>query len=73
MPVALPQKNLRAACPLLVLALWFALLAPIGAAEKQRPLELHLRSKVETSAASGRYHTLTQPATWDAGQTAVVI
>jgi nicotinamidase-related amidase len=34
---------------------------------------LHLRARVETAPGSGRYHTLTKTATWDAAKTAVVI
>ena len=36
-------------------------------------LKLHLRSRVETSKGSGRYHTLTHVETWDARHTAVII
>lgn len=61
-----------------------ALLAIIGffvsenrAAEDAKPapsqLTLHLRKRVETAKDSGRYHTLTQTATWDAAKTALVI
>ena len=36
-------------------------------------LTLHLRSQVEVAPQTGRYHSLTKPATWDASKTAVVI
>ena len=36
-------------------------------------LKLNLRSQVETSQGSGRYHRITQPASWEAGKTALVI
>jgi type 1 glutamine amidotransferase/nicotinamidase-related amidase len=36
-------------------------------------LVLHLRSQVETAAKSGRYHVVTQPATWDGRKTALVV
>jgi nicotinamidase-related amidase/type 1 glutamine amidotransferase len=36
-------------------------------------LNLQLRSRVETAADSGRYHSITTPETWQADQTAVVV
>jgi nicotinamidase-related amidase/type 1 glutamine amidotransferase len=36
-------------------------------------ITLHLRSRVETEKGSGRYHTLTRTASWDATKTAVVL
>ena len=36
-------------------------------------LSLKLRFRKETGPGSGRWHTLTQPADWDAKKTAVVI
>ncbi len=38
-----------------------------------KTITLHLRTRVETEKGSGRYHTLTKAATWDATKTAVVI
>jgi len=37
------------------------------------PLELNFRTQVETAPDSGRYHTISEPGTWDAEKTAVVI
>jgi type 1 glutamine amidotransferase/nicotinamidase-related amidase len=36
-------------------------------------LKLQLRSRVETTEESGRFHTVTRPETWDAGQTAIIV
>ena len=47
----------------------FALAPAVQAA----PLSLNLRSQVETEAGSGRYHSLTEKAEWDASKTAIVI
>jgi type 1 glutamine amidotransferase/nicotinamidase-related amidase len=38
-----------------------------------KDLTLHHRSQVEVAPQTGRYHSLTKPATWDAAKTAVVI
>lgn len=40
---------------------------------KTASLALRLRKRVETSPGSGRFHTLTEPATWDAKKTAVIV
>ena len=37
------------------------------------PLILNLRSQTETATGSGRYHSLTEAAEWDASKTAIVI
>jgi nicotinamidase-related amidase/type 1 glutamine amidotransferase len=53
---------------------WTAL--PVGEVQAESfsfPLPLKLRFRKETGPASGRWHTLTQPAEWDAKKTAVVI
>ena len=42
-------------------------------ADSPAALKLTLRFRKETGPASGRWHTLTQPANWDAKKTAVVI
>ncbi len=42
-------------------------------AEKSAALALTLRSRVETSKGSGRYHTLTRAETWDPAKTALVV
>ena len=42
-------------------------------AESSSPLPLKLRFRKETAPGSGRWHTLNQPAEWDAKKTAVVI
>ena len=41
-------------------------------AEATKSLKLNLRFHQETGPASGRWHTLTQPAKWDAKKTAVI-
>jgi nicotinamidase-related amidase/type 1 glutamine amidotransferase len=56
----------------------FGCLAAMGfeassAESSSSPLPLKLRFRKETGPASGRWHTLTQPAEWDAKKTAVVI
>ncbi|MBL9152455.1 MAG: ThuA domain-containing protein [Verrucomicrobiales bacterium] len=50
-------------------ALWLALPGGLFADS----LKLQLRSQTETAPGSGRYHTLTRPAEWDASKTAIVI
>ena len=42
-------------------------------AEKTTALALTLRSRVETSKGSGRYHTLTRAETWDPTRTALIV
>ncbi len=61
-----------------VLTLLCSLLAVIGvegvrAENSPKSLSLKLRFRKETGLGSGRWHTLTQPAEWDAQKTAVVI
>src|SRR5579884_4121722 len=55
---------------------WASLLSvslPVFAAEDARTLPLALRKRVETSPGSGRFHTIVQPAKWDAKKTAIIV
>lgn len=45
----------------------------IAASAPGKDLTLHLRSQIEVAPGTGRFHSLTKPANWDAGKTAVVI
>ena len=46
----------------------------VAAADDSSTLKLNLRRRIETSAGSGRYHTLTEhDVAWDARQTAIVV
>ncbi len=51
--------------------------AVIGAgpapADKPAALQLKLRTRIETSKGSGRYHTLTRAETWDPRKTALIV
>lgn len=49
------------------------LLFASSATAQTAPLTLNLRSQVETAAGSGRYHSLTEQAEWEASRTAIVI
>lgn len=44
-----------------------------GHAADEQALDLQLRSRVETAADSGRYHTLTRSQSWKAVETAVIV
>lgn len=51
-----------------------ALLALASSANADdKSFALHTRSRTETAAGTGRYHTVTKPESWDATKTAVVI
>lgn len=54
-------------------ALFLPGLSSSSTAVADSALTLHLRKRVETKPGSGRYHTLTEAASWDAKKTAVVI
>lgn len=43
------------------------------AAEDSGTLSLALRKRVETKPGSGRFHTIVQPAKWDAKKTAIIV
>ena len=58
--------------PILLVSLT-AMAIPAFAAEDGGQLSLSLRKRVETSPGSGRYHTITQSATWDAKKTAIIV
>ncbi len=64
------RLSFRASC-------FFAGLVLVGARYEARgaeaPLLLHERSQVETSAGSGRFHTLTKEVRWDPRKTAVIV
>ncbi len=47
-----------------------ALFGPAAAAE---PFELQLRSRIETSEGSKRFHTITKPESWDPARTAIIV
>jgi nicotinamidase-related amidase len=84
-PVASIIRRHRRSCTmtfdkLLRTVAWFAcawiLLADCSASLAAPPspvMELKLRSQVETSKGSGRYHTLTRTEPWDARHTALII
>jgi nicotinamidase-related amidase/type 1 glutamine amidotransferase len=46
---------------------------PMFAAEDAGTLSLSLRKRVETRPGSGRFHTIVQPATWDAKKTVIIV
>ncbi|VTS05792.1 ThuA domain-containing protein [Tuwongella immobilis] len=54
---------------LLPLLLLTTQITPLRADE----FKLQLRKRVEVAANSGRYHSITTPATWDASKTAIVV
>jgi nicotinamidase-related amidase/type 1 glutamine amidotransferase len=58
---------------LLVLASFAAFAFPCPAAEDTGALSLSLRKRVETKPGSGRFHTIVQPAKWDAKKTAIIV
>ena len=51
------------------------LMHPVWAAEPKPTdgLNLSFRSRVETSAGSGRYHTVVEPQAWDPAKTALIV
>ncbi len=53
---------------LLAVALIFA-----STAGAHADLDLQFRRQVETGEGTGRYHSITEPGTWEAGKTAIVI
>ncbi len=48
-------------------------LLPAFASEDAGTLSLALRKRVETRPGSGRFHTIVQPAKWDAKKTAIIV
>lgn len=56
----------------MVLASLASLAVPCSAAD-MATLSLSLRKRVETRPGSGRFHTIVQPAVWDAKKTAIII
>lgn len=55
-----------------VLLVTFGVVAGTEAAESES-LKLQLRSRTETDAGSGRFHTVTRPEAWHANQTAIIV
>ncbi len=66
-------RGLWLVCLMLVGSGLFHSAADLRAEPQANSLSLHLRYRRETGPNSGRWHTLTQPASWDATKTAVVI
>lgn len=58
---------------LILLASLVGLAVPVSAAEDAGTLALTLRKRVETRPDSGRFHTITQAARWDAKKTAIIV
>ena len=50
---------------------WF--LASAALAQEGKTLTLNLRSRVETSKESGRFHAVTKPTQWQAAETAIIV
>jgi nicotinamidase-related amidase/type 1 glutamine amidotransferase len=58
---------------LAVLASFIGLVSPCSADEDSGTLSLAQRKRVETQPGGGRYHTIVQPAKWDAKKTAIIV
>jgi nicotinamidase-related amidase/type 1 glutamine amidotransferase len=66
-----PSRTLTAA--IFVVSLLIGSQAPAWTTEDAGMLSLILRKHIETRPASGRFHTITQPAKWDAKKTAIIV
>ncbi len=51
----------------------FVFSTALAVTQAGEPLPLHLRTRTETGPETKRYHAVTQPAQWDAAETAIVV
>jgi len=58
---------------IVVLAIPLLIGQPLAADGESADLKLQVRKQVETGPGSGRFHTITEPKSWKAGETAIIV